>query len=411
MRTFYGTKHFMDFKKEKGKTAQDYGRLISYVRLRADGNLIDPRFSILLNTQTPEATPRTKLQVSHQPYVLSSLSMNDVEKPYYEHDVYGPFTRVFLPNDSNQVMANDINEVVDSLNSNKDVCTISLGPSGSGKTSTLIYFRGSDTLLPSKGVIPLLMNKLDRRFTKVRVTAFEFAANYDSSAVGTANYWKNYDVFESPVIFKRKNQEWESERPGLTIETFSYSSAVDVCEKDSPFDNLSRSSYTFNEDSSTTIGDFLSLMIDIRLNCGTPMNPVSSRTHLFLFLKFLSADGSENDDPTLIVADLAGREKSFDCSSEGILEVFSLNKYYPTLNKIVNDPLGQITDPSRTPLFDRTREKLGFPATAISVNLSKSEIYKDIINPLSNYTLTELFNLLHLDTFFSHIKKNSTASG
>lgn len=376
-------------------------RLLSYVRLRADGKLIDPRFSILLNTQTPGNEMRTKLKISHQPYVVSSLSMNDVETPYYEHDIYGPFTRVFVPSETNEDISNNVDGIVDGINSGRDVFSISLGPSGSGKTSTLLFFRGGETLLPSKGVIPLLMNKLDSRFTKVRVTAFEFAANYRYT--GGDDYWKRYDVFETPATFTRERQEWVSEK-GLTIDTFSYSSSPDICEREFPFETLSRSPYTF-PDGKVSIGDFLSRLIDIRLNCGTPMNPVSSRTHLFLFLKFMTTDGGEKEDsPTLIVADLAGREKAFDCSSEGILENFSLNKYYPTLNKLVNDP-------SDTPLFDRARERIGFPGKEISLNLSRSDIVRDVLTPLSAYSLSRLFGMLHLDSFFAYIKTGSSTGG
>lgn len=375
----------------------DNEKLISYVRLRADGNLIDQRYSILVNNST-SGSKDSKLQISHQPFVYPSMAMGDVDTGFYQHDMYGPFTRVFLPNKTNNIIANEVTEIVDNLNKNKDVCTLSLGPSGSGKTSTLLYFRGANNVLPSRGVIPLMMNKLDSRFTKVRVTAFEFTANYE--ATGYLDYWRKYNVFDNAVYFTRESSEWVS-NGDISIETFSYDTAKDICEADVPFRNLGRGKRNLGR---ISVGDFMSKLIDIRLNCGTPLNPVSSRTHLFLFMKFMS-DSSEDSafSPTLIIADLAGREKTFDCNSEAILEIFSLNKYYPTLNRIVNNPLEVATEDTN-PMFS-TPVSEQFRDSPDEEKFRSREMVSNIVKPLSEYNLKSVFRTLQMDLFFRFIAK------
>jgi hypothetical protein len=374
-------------------------KLISYVRIRADNSIVDPRVSILLNSQIP-GEARTKLQVSHQPFVVPTLLVNDSETPYYQHDIYGPFTRVFLPSESNADIAGDVPEMISALNEGKDVCTISIGPSGSGKTSTLLYFRGSAGSLPSKGVIPTMMTRLDQKFVKVKVTGYEMAANYQAG--GKDDYWKKYNVFEKPVVFERIETDWLA-RGLVEVETFSYGSTPDICERDDPYKHVVRTRSQFKD---ITIGDFLSKLIDVRLNCGTPLNPVSSRSHLFLFLSFVSEEGG-SASPTLIVADLAGRERSFDCESEGILELFSMNRYYPTLNQMINDPLG--TAPSN-PMFDPRRSGK-FPKEGIHASLVNKQPVTDVITPLAEYPLLDLFTMLHLDAFFPFIVSTAATKG
>jgi len=365
-------------------------KLISYIRVRADNNTIDPRFSLLVNEGTVERS-RSKLLLSHQPYIVSSLSVNDSETPYYQNDMYGPFTRIFLPNESNNEISGGIGDLVDSLNNNKDVCTLALGPSGSGKTSTLLYFRGSENMLPAQGIIPLMLNRLDSRFKFARVTAFEFAANYEYKPGDT--YWKKYSVFQEPVVFQRSGLEWESEG-SVNIESFSYDETRNICELPSPFRSINRKQYKLGD---ISLGNFVAKLTDIRLNCGTPNNPVSSRTHLFLFIKLMTSP-RDDSGPTLTVADLAGREKSFDCESDAILEVFALNKSYPSLNSSVNAPLGT---GSESPLLEFTKGE--FDTEAVLTRMSKTRFVNNVADPLSNYPLKTLFSTLSLNNFFGFI--------
>lgn len=379
------------FKTKVSSREQTDKRMISYVRIRADDNLIDPRYSMLVNNPG-----HTKLQISHQPFVVSSLSMNDSEVPYFQHDMYGPFSKVFLPNESNREIAQNVTDMVNSLNSNKDVCTLALGPSGSGKTSTLLYFRGSDSSpIPTQGIIPLMLNQLDSKFAMAQVTAFEFAANYESKS--TNDYWKKYSVFETPVIFNRGDYEWVSDGP-VRMENFSYDTSRTVCEVPSPFAQLTRTRSNLGE---VSIGSFVAKLTDTRLNCGTPNNPVSSRTHLFLFIKLMK-NRTDNKGPTLIVADLAGREKTFDCKSEAVLENLALNKYYPTLNNLLNDPLGAAKE---SPIIDIQVGERFSPAGVITRLRKQESLFNVSDQELAKIPLKKLMQELSLPTFFDLVEK------
>jgi hypothetical protein len=380
--------------KLSGRSAPDR-RILSYVRIRADNNFIDPRYSLLVN-----GDERDKLQISHQPFIVSSLSMNDAETPFYQHDMYGPFTRVFLPNESNSAISENLTDMVNALNNNKDVCTLALGPSGSGKTSTLLYFRGSgDSPIPAQGIIPLMLNRLDGKFTAARVTAFEFAANYETKS--TSDYWKKYSVFETPVLFNRGDQEWVSDGP-VSMETFSYESSNSVCETSTPFSALLPRRRTDLGD--VSIGSFVGRLTDIRLNCGTPNNPVSSRTHLFLFIKLMK-NPTDTKGPTLIVADLAGREKTFDCKSEAVLENLAMNKYYPGLNNLLNNPLGTAAE---SPIIDlSTGEKFDLKNSPMRVRSPESSFNEPDI---SRFPLKKLMLELSLHTFFDLVDKAGESS-
>jgi hypothetical protein len=379
------------FKTKISTRDQPDKRMISYVRIRADDNMIDPRYSMLINK--PD---QSKLQISHQPYVVSSLSMNDSEVPYFQHDMYGPFSKVFLPNESNREIAQNVTDMVNSLNANKDVCTLALGPSGSGKTSTLLYFRGSEASpIPTQGIIPLMLNQLDNKFTMAQVTAFEFAANYESKS--TNDYWKKYSVFETPVIFNRGEYEWVSDGP-VRMENFSYDTSRTVCEVPSPFAQLTRTRSNLGE---VSLGSFVAKLTDTRLNCGTPNNPVSSRTHLFLFIKLMK-NRTDNRGPTLIVADLAGREKTFDCKSEAVLENLALNKYYPTLNNLLNDPLGAAKE---SPIIEiQVGEKFS-PSGVLERLRKQKSLFNTTDQELAKIPLKKLMKEISLPTFFDLVEK------
>jgi hypothetical protein len=377
------------FRTKISSQEQSDKRIISYVKIRADDNVIDPRYTMMVN-----AGEKTKLQISHQPYILSSLSENDTDTPYFQHDMYGPFSRVFLPNESNREISENMIDLVNALNNNKDVCTLALGPSGSGKTSTLMYFRESESNpIPSQGIIPLMLNQLDVRFTLAQITAYEFTANYDSESSG--DYWKKYSVFDTPVIFNRGDYEWVS-NGSVSIDTFSYAAANNICEAPSPFAQLTRTRINLGE---VSIGNFVAKLTDIRLNCGTPNNPVSSRTHLFLFIKLMQTQ-SDQSGPTLMVADLAGREKTFDCRSEAVLENFALNKYYPTLNTMLNDPIGTSIE---SPIIEIQVGETFSPSRVLERLKNQDSLFIDF--DISRIPLKKLMTELSLYTFFDLVNK------
>jgi hypothetical protein len=207
-------------------------------------------------------------------------------------------------------------------------------------------------------------------------------------------------VFETPVVFEREEYEWVSEGP-VNMENFSYDTSITVCEVPSPFAQLTR---TRSELGVVSIGSFVAKLTDTRLNCGTPNNPVSSRTHLFLFIKLMTSR-SDRSGPTLMVADLAGREKTFDCNSEAVLENFALNKYYPTLNTLLNDPLGSAKE---SPIIEiKVGESFSPMNTLIRLRDPNSLFAREDI---SKIPLKSLILELSLHTYFDLVEKAGKGS-
>lgn len=289
--------------------------VISYVKVRADGNDIDNRYSINLDRDSE------KMLLAHEPYVTSSLSVKKLMN-HYQYDVYGPHTRIFTPKQGNEDMASDMREMVEEIDEGKNIMLITFGPSGSGKTSTILYFRNEN----QPGVLPRLLSQISsEKYTRASVVGYELAANYDKEE---RMYWSHYDVFETPVQMSRDatNQWIVSNTSENNILDYSVS---EICEISDPYSRVERK--PTRVESGKTIGDLMAQIIDMRLNCGTKNNPFSSRTHLFIFFKI-------ENGPSIVVGDLAGRENTFDCTSyETLLSLVSNRTYYPNLYKDISN--------------------------------------------------------------------------
>lgn len=353
--------------------------LLSYVKIRGDDGDIDPRFVFKVDDSG------RKVLLGHQPFVFSSVFASDFGGyGSYQYDMVGPMTRVFTPRETNEEVGNNLTEMVGELNKGRDICVLALGPSGAGKTSTLLYFRGNEdmNIPPQIGAIPTMLSKLSEEFVGAEVKAVEMTSAYSPGA-GTGNYWREYEVFEGVVSFNRSGSGWLS-RTEIQLDVMDYEAlrgSSGVCEISKPFEGMRRVSREFGR---VSLAGFLARLIDIRLNCGTPNNPDSSRTHLFVFIRLKNSDGSKN--PYLIISDLAGRERAFDCESEAILETLSMNRWYPELNNLIQNPIegglrksSKREIPTKEQLKDKTVER-SFKATTDAFSTVDGTNLNDAVN-------------------------------
>lgn len=307
------------------------GHVISYVKIRADGNDMDTRYSVNLDRESE------KMLLAHEPYVTSSLSVKRLMN-HYQYDVYGPHTRIFTPKQGNEDMSSNMREMVEEIDGGKNIMLITFGPSGSGKTSTILYFRDEK----EPGVLPRLLSQISsEKYSKASLVGYELAANYDKDG---KVYWSHYDVFDTPVKMSRDatNQWIVSSTSKNKILDYSVSG---ICEISDPYSRIERK--PTQVDSGKTIGDLMAQIVDMRLNCGTKNNPFSSRTHLFIFFKI-------ENGPNIVVGDLAGRENTFDCTSyETLLNIVSNKTYYPNLYKEISN-VDEISN--RTMIRPKTKE-------------------------------------------------------
>jgi hypothetical protein len=307
---------------------QKEGKIITYVKLRCDDNNYNQRFQVFVNKNKKE------LIIGHNPYLggdsgTTNRVANNSQGNQFMYDAYGKFDKVFLPGDKNEDIAKDLIRLKDSINNGKSLCLIAYGASGAGKTSTLLYFRGVPGVKePVNGIIPNLCNNIDSKYQNITITAKELRADYKDTV---KNYWQILDVLDKPAKFRRESNGWITDDTRYSVIDYPRLHETSICEKGEPFSGINRTQKEFGR----TLGDFIASLIDIRLNCGTTNNPDSSRTHMLVFIKF------GDSGPTLIVADLAGVEKPFDCDSLVVLENFARNKtYYRNINTELSKIVG-----------------------------------------------------------------------
>jgi hypothetical protein len=363
---------------------QKDSKIITYIKLRCD-NEYNQRFQVFVNKNKKE------LVIGHNPYLGGDLGntndiVNNSQSNQYLYDGYGVFDEVFLPTEKNIDISKKIVRLKDTLNAGKSVCLIAYGASGAGKTSTLLYFRGvPGEKEPENGIIPNLCNSLDQKYNKITITAKELRADYKDTV---KNYWQNFDVLHKPAIFNRVGSEWITNETSYNVINYPKLHNSAICESPEPFENLRKEQKVFG----SNLGDFIASLIDIRLNCGTTNNPDSSRTHMLVFIKF------NDNGPTLVVADLAGVEKPFDCDSLVVLENFARNKVY---YKNINAELSKIiTGGALNSIFQEIKE-----GTNISVEKLKNEILFSYRNEKNDKLFIKVLTLfIDPDLIFNKLK-------
>lgn len=100
-----------------------------------------------------------------------------MSKPSFQYH-YGPFTKVFMPDDVNTDIAKKCREISTNLLEGKNVFILGYGASGAGKTSTLVY-RAEGVGQDKNGIIVHLLNseEITKKYKTIEMTVFEFIQN------------------------------------------------------------------------------------------------------------------------------------------------------------------------------------------------------------------------------------------
>ena len=94
--------------------------------------------------------------------------------------LYGPFTRIFTPQESNKEVANKCYEILEKFRENKPVFVLGYGASGAGKTSTLIAFKKGKTEDEKNGVLLQLLKSKDFEiYNEINVSIHELYSTAD----------------------------------------------------------------------------------------------------------------------------------------------------------------------------------------------------------------------------------------
>lgn len=201
------------------------------------------------------------------------------------------------------------------LLSKKSVLFISLaGPSGSGKTSLSLFRRDENNELHA-GFLPYLIEKLN--YNEIEICAFELTTKTRPTSKNAIEIPNTIYIIEPMIessILKKKDGEYHSDD---TINTFAYEQPIScIGVEKSVHDEASLRKPFFTGKNTFRLTEILDLVSEKRLNCPTPRNPGSSRTHLVFCVRFMSnAKPSDNgDDPVMVLGDFAGIENEYEYS-------------------------------------------------------------------------------------------------
>lgn len=244
--------------------------------------------------------------------------------------VFGPFTRVYKPHETSRSMAKAgepeartiQSTVVSRLLRGQNVCIFGYGQSGSGKTSYLIYRKDSDTT-GELGVMSYICEHLIPQYDRLQCDIREIGVTKSGVEVldGTSN------PFYASKIFTPKDGTWVMSDddfanlpPLRKISADTKGEQTEVEEqRDTPTNYIPR-------DMLRDLGRYVFFSTENKRSTkATTNNPTSSRSHVFVFLRFLSRSGPS---PVLVIGDFAGVENKFACDNSTVLRAFANVKKY-----------------------------------------------------------------------------------
>jgi hypothetical protein len=342
----------------------------TYLKIRCDEydqNLYNEYFNIFINKNLDKsknvqslfiAGPNPNLNIpfykNNSVTVLSSkekesitLDENNKLKSINKYDygyLYGPFTRIFLPNQNNEYVSENCKEILDKLVKKESAFVIGYGQSGAGKTSSLIcreYKNSDGTIAREDGIILNLLKNRDIGVREIYLTIKELYVNKSSTISYTdikfiLNDKGNFEIDKDSSNNKegkylQKNKfiikgqiEWKDDKYcEWKIENgiFYHSRNSTSDDKEKYNEDFINKSGQINDKIKpiTLLSEFITCLVnDIRMVRPTPNNKQSSRSHVLIFFKL------SNVDPYyLILGDLAGVENKFLCSDPYTKKEFS----------------------------------------------------------------------------------------
>lgn len=320
-------------------------------------------------------------------------STTNIKINNYDHTYnFGKFTRIFYPELSNAVVANNIPEITEKLLQGNPVFMLGYGASGAGKTSTLIYFNKQK----ENGILIELCRILAAKgYTKLSVSTDEV---YDTYHFKETTQRTDPTVIRSPCngdgielsfkldekqiteyTDKRKRKILVSDNEIFNLKEFRLDSDYNHSnihlyrtdkEKSNPnmdlnelvkdkieskilsinnlvakgiTSHLNKNIKTFPKN--TNLGELVTFLVDTdRLVKATTNNPNSSRSHTLVYLKFelvechAVGDKTEETNPEYIGDDPAS--KIIDMVTKTVGKPFYMRKLPKELNLIIGDFAG-----------------------------------------------------------------------
>jgi hypothetical protein len=296
--------------------------------------------------------------------------------PYNSDMYFGPFSRIYTPDMKNSDIVDDsvfVNSIEGRLRQSKPVCIIGYGASGSGKTSTLVYYKPDNPDLPGQdGILSLLSNRLKDKYKRIKIKVYEFEGNIHTTQPVTDYLIRKYpseimtelqsksggklNVYGPKIEYIKRELSPQQENdlldPTNVNETSFEYELRDVDRKqtwvksdlgrynkipisyeeyqslssEKWYDTKSNLYYKLVKDSNVNANgtpilmasELVEFMDTKRSVAATANNPVSSRSHVIIFISYIPVNETEKP-ADLILCDFAGVENKFDCKNESTL--------------------------------------------------------------------------------------------
>jgi len=253
--------------------------------------------------------------------------------------VFGKFTKVFAPSQTNESIAKEMNDIIGKVNEHKPVFLIGYGASGAGKTSTLIYNNKQKTPGILVEICNLLCNQHGNglpEYNKIELLVKEYyitKIEEKQKCIGDNNIDNPYICSENIYNFTVKNQNIDLD--GQFISKPKHSYRVDKLKQ----------LHLIEDDVGKTFGEIMMYLVDSdRYVKATTNNPNSSRSHTLIFVKLISNDNKRENNGHIVVGDFAGVENVFTCEN------------YETINAFLN----QTRDGDKLPYYSSEDDEFAF---------------------------------------------------
>jgi hypothetical protein len=325
---------------------------------------------------------------------VGNLDMKIKENRPYDHKyIFGEFTQIFLPNQSNADIAKQMDIITNQLTAPepKPVFILGYGASGAGKTSSLIYYNKGKTPDEQNGILIQLCDQLGKsgHYTKIDVEYREF---YDSGAGKDFTYNPvNTDCDNAGFEYKNGQFVLAAEYSHKNHHTYRISKETNKACSDADVKTT-----TFA--AGTPLGYVMIHLIDKDRHVkATTNNPNSSRSHSLIFVKLTNA-ASPAKAAHLIVGDFAGVENVFDCDNPAVLTDFmNIKEDKPGSNKLFyeEEKCGEQLDPigSEAVKCDAKETKVGTVGTSSGGGSSNLPIY-DFEHPSLSAEFKQVYPVL-----------------
>lgn len=307
----------------------------------------------VLDKKAPKTASKTFVETKKQ-----KTTGRGYRAPISKKYIFGPFTKIYdqyqeadyiagsitsdTPNNKNAGDATIDATIVKRLNNGKDVCIFGYGQSGSGKTSILIFYKTGN-----KSGIDGIMSRICEKvyaYDRLEVTIKEIGI---LDQVDTKNpIIISNDEFYLPHKFVKNSASgsWElvDDDPVEIVDSDGIKITKNWGHKYLPELPIAFPTQEDRENNIKNIDPVLLKRLsgyvyfvteNRRLTKATTNNPVSSRAHIFVFIKFYNQNDKTKTGPTLIIGDFAGVENKFNCNSSEVLKAFAditLPKITPT---------------------------------------------------------------------------------